>query len=167
MWFKNFRKDGVRKNKACAIQRYRCLECGQRFCNNIGLRSKVSAKAITASLDLYFKGVSLRQVKQHLIQFYGIDITYVVIYKWVRKFGEVVQPYVDQMVPKDVSGVYHIDEMVVHVRKETNEKGHYQWLWNLMDNTTRFWISSKISQTRNVNDARAVFQNAKVFGNST
>src|SRR2546422_9448730 len=51
---KNFRKDGIRKNKACAIQRYRCLECRQRFCNNIGLRSKVSAKAITASLDLYF-----------------------------------------------------------------------------------------------------------------
>jgi transposase-like protein len=50
----NFRKDGVRKNKACQIQKYKCLDCGKWFCNNIGLRSKVSAKAITASLDLYF-----------------------------------------------------------------------------------------------------------------
>jgi len=158
---KNFKKDGVRKNKACEIQRYRCLDCGKWFCNNIGLRSKVSAKVITASLDLYFKGVSLRQIKQHLIQFYGVSITHVAIYKWIRKFGEVVQPYVDQLNPKDVSGVYHVDEMAVHVRKETNEKGHYQWLWNLMDNTTRFWISSKISQTRKVEDARAVFQDAK------
>jgi len=158
---KNFKKDGVRKNKACEIQRYRCLDCGKWFCNNIGLRSKVSAKVITASLDLYFKGVSLRQIKQHLIQFYGVSITHVAIYNWVRKFGEVVQPYVDQLNPKDVSGVYHVDEMAVHVRKETNEKGHYQWLWNLMDNTTRFWISSKISQTRKVEDARAVFQDAK------
>jgi transposase-like protein len=158
---KSFKKDGIRKNKACEIQRYRCLDCGHRFCNNIGLRSKVSAKAITASLDLYFKGVSLRQVKQHLIQFYGINVTHVAIYKWIRKFGEVVQPYVDQLVPKQVGGVYHVDEMVVHVRKETNEKGHYQWLWNLMDNTTRFWISSKISQARKVEDARAVFQDAK------
>ncbi len=158
---KNFKKDGVRRNKACEIQRYKCLDCGKWFCNNIGLRSKVSAKVITASLDLYFKGVSLRQIKQHLIQFYGVNITHVAIYKWIRKFGEVVQPYVDQMNPKDVSGVYHVDEMAVHVRKETNEKGHYQWLWNLMDNTTRFWISSKISQTRKVDDARAVFQDAK------
>jgi transposase-like protein len=158
---KNLRKDGVRRNKACEIQRYRCLECGQRFCNNIGLRSKVSAKAITASLDLYFKGVSLRQVRQHLLQFYGINVTHVAIYKWIHKFQEVVQPYVDQLIPKDVSGVYHVDEMAIHVRKETNEKGHYQWLWNLLDNTSRFWISSKISQTRKVEDARAVFQDAK------
>ncbi|MBI3639926.1 MAG: IS1/IS6 family transposase [Thaumarchaeota archaeon] len=158
----NMRKDGVRKNKACEIQRYRCLDCGNRFCNNIGLRSKVSAKAITASLDLYFRGVSLRQVRQHLLQFYGINITHVAIYKWIRKFGEVVQPYVDQIIPKDVSGVYHVDEMVVHVRKEENDKGHCQWLWNLMDSTTRYWICSKISSTRNIDDARAVFQDAKL-----
>lgn len=157
----NMRKDGIRKNKACEIQRYKCLDCGKRFCNNIGLRSKVSAKAITASLDLYFKGVSLRQVRQHLIQFYGINITHVAIYKWIHKFGEVVTPFVDQLIPKDVSGVYHVDEMAVHVRKETNEKGHYQWLWNLLDSTSRYWISSKISQTRKVEDARAVFADGK------
>lgn len=158
---KNFTKDGVRKNKACEIQRYRCLDCGKRFCNNIGLRSKVSAKIITISLDLYFKGVSLRQIKQHLLQFYGIDITHVTIYKWIHKFGEVVTPFVDQLTPREVSGVYHVDEMVVNVRKEANEKGHYQWLWNLMDNATRFWITSKISQTRSVENARLVFQDAK------
>lgn len=157
---KNFKKDGVRQNKACEIQRYKC-ECGKRFCNNIGLRSKVSAKAITASLDLYFKGVSLRQVRQHLLQFYGINVTHVAIYKWIRKFGDVVQPYVDQIIPKQVGGVYHVDEMSVAVRKEMNDKGHCQWLWNLMDSSTRYWISSKISSTRNINDARAVFQDAK------
>ncbi len=157
----SFRKDGVRKNKACEIQRYRCLECGKRFCNNIGLRSKISAKVITASMDLYFKGVSLRQVRQHLLQFYGVDITHVAIYKWIHKFGEIVTPYVDQLTPKDVSGVYHVDEMLVHVRKEENGKGHYQWLWNLCDNSTRYWICSKISQTRNTEDAQAVFQDAK------
>ena len=35
--------------------------------------------------------------------------------------------------------------------------GHYQWLWNLMDDITRFWISSKVSQRREVTDTRAVF----------
>jgi transposase-like protein len=54
-----------------------------------------------------------------------------------------------------------VDEMMVHVRKEEMEKGHYQWLWNLMDDTTRFWISSKISQSRGIADARAVFKDAK------
>jgi putative transposase len=48
--------------------------------------------------------------------------------------------------------------MVVNVRREKN---NFQWLWNLMDNTTRFWISSKISQRRVIIDARKVFQDAK------
>lgn len=157
----NFRKDGIRKNKECEIQRYRCLECNKRFCNNIGLRSKVSAKVITASLDLYFKGVSLRQVKHHLNMFYNVSITHVAIYKWIRKFGEIVTPYVDSLTPPNLSGVQHVDEMMVHIRKEKLPKGHYQWLWNLMDASTRYWITSKISSDRKVDDAVAVFHDAK------
>lgn len=53
-----------------------------------------------------------------------------------------------------------LDEMVVHVRKEKTDKGNCQWLWNMMDNTTRFWIASKVSQRKEVADARAVFQEA-------
>lgn len=52
--------------------------------------------------------------------------------------------------------------MMVHVRKEQMEKGRYAWLWNLMDDTARFWISSKITQRREVKDARAVFQDARI-----
>jgi len=32
-----------------------------------------------------------------------------------------VQPYVDGLVPK-TGGVYHVDEMLLHVRKENNEQ---------------------------------------------
>jgi len=51
--------------------------------------------------------------------------------------------------------------MMIHVRRENMEKGHYQWLWNLMDDTTRFWISTVVSQRREITDAQAVFKDAK------
>jgi transposase-like protein len=51
--------------------------------------------------------------------------------------------------------------MVIHTRREKHEFGNYQWLWNLMDNTTRFWISGIVSQRREIIDARKVFQDAK------
>jgi len=61
-----------------------------------------------------------------------------------------------------LSRIYHVDEMMVHVRREKMERaGHYQWLWNLMDDTTRFWISSIVSQRREIADARAVFKDGK------
>lgn len=158
----NVIKIGIRHNKSGNIQRFKCKECNHKWSDNLGFAyNKINSKIITLALDLYFKGVSLRKVKEHIKLFHGINVSPSSILNWIHKFGEVVTPFVDSLVPKDVSGVYHIDEMVVHVRKEQIEKGHYQWLWNMMDNTTKFWISSKVSQRREVEDARAVFQDAK------
>ncbi|MHB8601938.1 MAG: IS6 family transposase [Nitrosotalea sp.] len=158
----NVIKDGVRKNKSGIIQRFKCKECLREWSDNLGFaKNKVNSKIITMALDLYFKGISLRKVQEHIVLFHGVKVSHVAILNWIHKFGEVVTPFVDSLVPKDVSGVYHIDEMMIHVRKEHHEKGHYQWLWNMMDNTTKFWISSKVSQRREVEDARAVFQDAK------
>lgn len=155
-------RNGQRKNRKGNTQKFCCKQCGHNWSDNLGFgKCKIDTKAITAGLDLYFKGISLRQVRQHLIQFYGVNVSHVAIYKWVRKFGEVVTPYVDKLIPPNLSKVYHVDEMMVHVKKAEVFKGHYQWLWNVMDNTTRFWISSKISNDRRPDDARAVYQDAK------
>jgi len=158
----NVIKIGIRHNKSGNIQRFKCKECNHKWSDNLGFAyNKINSKIITVALDLYFKGISLRKVKEHIRLFYGIDISHRSVLNWIHKFGEVVAPYVDSLVPKDVSGVYHVDEMMIHVKDGHTEKGHYQWLWNMMDNTTRFWISSKVSQRREIEDARAVFQDAK------
>lgn len=154
-------KIGIRHNKSGNIQRFKCKKCNHKWSDNLGFaKNKVNSRIITVALDLYFKGVSLRKVSEHLKLFYGISISNVAVLGWVRKFGEIVTPFVEQFKP-ELSGVYHVDEMMIHVRKEETGKGHYQWLWNMMDNTTRFWITSKVSQRKEVEDARAVFQDAK------
>jgi transposase-like protein len=102
----------------------------------------------------------LRKIAHHVKQFYEVDIHKTSVLRWIRRFGEVVAPFVDNLSP-NVSGIYHVDEMMVHVKREHTDKGHYQWLWNLMDDTTRFWISSMVSQRRELTDARRVFKDAK------
>lgn len=65
-------KDGKRHNKHGDIQKYLCRNCGYRFVVNIGFENaKKSPKVICAAIDLYFKGVSLRKVADHIKQFYG------------------------------------------------------------------------------------------------
>jgi transposase-like protein len=155
-------KNGVREAKHNHLQRYRCNTCHYRFIDNVGFeRSKANPKAVTAALDLYFKGVSFRKVSDHLQQLYGIKITHVAVINWIRKFADIVGPFVDSLKPPHLSGIYHVDEMMVHVRREKMEVGHYQWLWNMMDNSTRFWISGMVSQNRATADARAVFRDSK------
>jgi transposase-like protein len=57
--------------------------------------------------------------------------------------------------------------MMIHAKHERMEEGNYQWLWNLMDDTTRFWISSTVYHRREVADARRVFQDSKNKTNHT
>jgi transposase-like protein len=61
-----------------------------------------------------------------------------------------------------LSGIFHVDEMMIHKRRENHYFGHYQWLWDLMDNTTMFWVSGIVSQRRELIDAQRVFQDAKL-----
>jgi putative transposase len=156
-------KHGIRHTKhGTDIQRYSCKDCHFRFASNSGFeKARADPKVITAALDLYFKGISLRKVCDHVKQFQGIEVSHVAVIKWIRKFVKLVKPYLDNIEAPHLSGIYHVDEMMVHVRKEQNGVGHYAWLWNLMDDTTRFWICAKISQKREIADARAVFQEAK------
>ena len=118
----------------------------------------------------------MRKIADHLKQFYNFKINCSSICRWLRKFGNTVQPYVDSLVPQ-VGGVYQVDEMMLHVRKENNDSkmmlsnpenhtnrqfdNHYSWLWNLMDSTTRFWICSKISQKRDTKSGVALLKEMK------
>lgn len=174
-----YKKNGIRHNKkAGGIQTYSCLSCKFRFIVNPAFENaKASASLISNSIDLYMKGVSLRKISDHVKQSNGIDINYSSICRWIRKFNKVVQPYVDSFVPSQVSGVYHVDEMLVHVRNEDNDMNmnlankenhtnrkfdnHYSWLWNLCDSTTRLWICGRISQDRTARTAAVVFKEMK------
>ncbi|MGB7955275.1 MAG: hypothetical protein WCF23_14950 [Candidatus Nitrosopolaris sp.] len=56
-------KDGLRHNKSGDVQTYRCKECNHKFIINTGFEKyRATPKVVTAALDLYFKGVSLRFV---------------------------------------------------------------------------------------------------------
>lgn len=90
------------------------------------------------------------------------------------KFAHVIRPYVDSLVPSQVGGVYHVDDMLLQVRKENNSElqtkenhtrhkfdNHYSWLWNLMDSKTRFWICSTLSQKRDTVSGIEVLKDMK------
>jgi transposase-like protein len=170
-----YQKFGIRHNKYGDMQRYVCKACNHRFVVNPAFENaKASAKIITAAIDLYFKGVSFRKISDHLKQMYGFSIHCSNVCRWVTKFTNTVQPYVDTLVPAQVGGVYHVDDMLLHMRKENNNplekkennsrfkfNSHYSWLWNLMDSKTRFWICSKLSQKRDIAAGIALLKDMK------
>jgi transposase-like protein len=169
-------KRGLRKNQAGSVQRFNCKVCGYKFVINEGfLKMKNDGKIVCLALDLYFKGNSFRKIADTLSQFYGVNVEHSTIIRWLQKYVKIAKAFVDDLKP-ELSGIYHVDEMVVRVRKTEPMKAgnkygiqneNYSWLWNFADHDTRFLLASRVSKRRNVEDARAVFRREEADGEAT
>ena len=155
-------KWGSRKTRQGKKPVFKCRTCGKRFVVDEGfLKSRFDPKIVTLALDLYFKGASLRKVAQHITQFYGVRVSNAAILKWVRKFSELIDDYANTLKPQ-LSGVWNCDEMktkMVHEESINGDK-HY-WLWNALDNGSRYLVASHLTRGRGHKDAQAFLEVAK------
>lgn len=148
-------KDGVRRCKKGAIQRFKCRECQRKFVIDNGFsRLRVSPEAVVTAYDLWAKKVSYRQIAHHLRDVRGIDVTKSTVERWVRAMAERIATYADKCKP-NVGEIWHSDETTVNVNGET------EWTWNVMDHETRFWLASTITKGRTVAEARKPLKQAK------
>jgi hypothetical protein len=73
-----------------------CLGCSHRWNakNEVFERMRSNPHAITVVLDLYFKGVSLRKIVDHLKQFERVNVSHAAIIKWIKKYVALMRDYV-------------------------------------------------------------------------
>ena len=147
-------KKGIRKNDYGNKQRFLCKDCKRKFVLDHFKKFKSDGKVITLVMDLYFKGVSLRKIKDHLEQFYNLRIHHETIRRWIVRFTKLMNNYVSKLEPK-LSGNWHADEQMI------KSKGKWIWSWNVLDEKTRFLIANNITEGREITDARAVLNKAK------
>ena len=79
--------------------------------------------------------------------------------RWVKKYLLLLSKYSEQY-KVEVGNMWHSDEMTVNIKKE-GEKGYREWIWNLMDNETRYLLASRITKTRHREDAVKSLRDAK------
>ena len=155
----NIVKRGYRNTQNGKVQRFFCKDCKRKFIVDEGFeRMKATPETVTVALDLYFKGISMRAIVDHIKQFYGVEVSHVAIYKWIRKYVSMMKKYCDQLVPR-VSGIWHSDEMTLNIKDLDNHE-NLRWAWNVIDNESRFWLASQITEKREIADARQVLAQA-------
>jgi transposase-like protein len=160
----NVVKRGTRTTSYGELQRFYCKDCGHRFVVDKGFnRVKHDPKVITLTLDLYFKGVSLRKITDHIQQFHDRKVCPTTPMRWIKKYTALLGKYAEKY-EADVGKIWHCDETTVFIKKE-GEKKHYQWIWNLMDAKTRYLLACQITETRFVNDAKIPLREAKARAN--
>jgi transposase-like protein len=145
-WGFRYRGNGTR------VQRYKCANCRHRWDvnpNSAFIAMRTNPKAIMVALDLYFKGISLRKIQDHLKQFEGTHVSYVSVYKWIQKYVALMEQYAKVLRPQ-LSNVWHADEMKVNVH------GEWQWLWNIMDSHKIHSGLACCARTRNDRSSRGI-----------
>jgi putative transposase len=158
-------KRGFRKTKNRGkIQRYSCKNCSHRFVEDEGFfRMRNNPKKITLCLDLFYKGISTRQIQEHLQQFYPHNSSNVSIYKWVVRYSKQISKFTDSLKLK-VGRELQIDEMEFNRRKSHKAKlgNDRNWFIDCIDTKTRFLVSAELFETREQREVIKVLRQAKI-----
>ena len=148
----NIKKDGKRKTENRGkIQRYRCNDCNFRFVIDDGFyRMRNNPNKITAGIDLYYKGVSLRKVQEHYQAFYPKNASHVSVYNWILRYSTIVSKLTDN-IPIQCGNEMMSDEMEYH-RRLHHQKGmkgvEQNWFVDTFDLRTRFMIIGEYMKSR-------------------
>jgi len=149
----NFKKHGIRHNKSGNIQRYSCNDCGKWFSFNLGFeKMRATPQVITSAMQLYFTGESLRNV-QKFLRLQGVEVSHQTVYNWIKKYTSLMKQYLDKLTPQ-VGDKWRADEVYVKIR------GNMKYLFALMDDETRFWISKEVADRKEGHDAKGLLINA-------
>jgi len=135
-------------------QRWWCKDCKRKFVDSDTLpKMKTPITQIASALSGYYGGMSLDSICRHLEQQYSNSFTDAGIYNWVIRFTKDAVDRADKHTPT-VGKVWVADETVLKIG------GKNIWFWDIIDAKTRFLLSSHISRTRTIKDARKLMEKA-------
>ncbi len=136
-------------------QKYRCNGCKRIFIEEKDFeRYKGNGKITTVILDLYFKGISSRGIQDHLKQFYELSLDHSNILRRIQKYSKIINEHVKTLKP-ELKDIWHHDEMKIQAG------GKWKWLWNIMDEDTKFLITTQVSTKANIKETRKFFASAR------
>ena len=143
-------KRGVRRNKSGVVQRFLCKRCDVKFIPRTGFeKMKHTANVITVALDLFFKGLSLSKIMDHLQQFHDTHVSDTTVYRWILKYIILMSRHLDGVKPQ-LSERWHADETCLKV------SGKNEYMWSMLDSKTRFLIATQVTTRRGGKEAKRI-----------
>ncbi len=146
----NIVKDGTNTGE----QYYLCRSCNRRFnLKDALMYMKTPASAVSAAVSMYYRGMSISNVRQELKQIYNLDVSDFAIYNWIERFTKDAVKITSNYHP-EVGYVWMADETVINIA------GKQYWLLDVIDVKTRFLLASKLSPHRWMEDIHDVLKEA-------
>jgi len=153
---KNIKKDGIRETKNRGnVQRYKCKDCSYRFSIDDGFwKMKNHENKITSCMNMYYAGMSLRKIQEHMQMFAPKNSHYSTIYRWIVKYANMISTLTNNLQIQSGQELMS-DEMEYHRLGEQN------WFVDVMDTKTRFVVASDYIKSRTIENLTRVLKHGK------
>jgi len=147
-------RKGLTSSKEFASQRYMCKECKNKFTDKGESKGlKGNPLAVVATADLYFKGLSLRQIEHHMRSIYSLNVSYPTIHRWVRRIIRHMKS-LEKEHSLEGGKRWHIDETEIRI------DGELAYVWNALSAETKILLASEVTYGRTSADAEMVIREA-------
>jgi len=153
---KNCGAEGVLKYGTYkGVQRYWCKVCKRKFkADDTLFHMKTPANQVSSALNMYYEGMSIKAIRRNLLQEHANASSTATIYEWIMKFTQYATDSIEGYKPKKISDTWIADETVLEI------DGQNVWLWDIIDDKTRFLLATRISTSRTTRDAQMLIDRA-------
>src|SRR3989338_7409407 len=95
---------------------YQCTKCEAYTTPDDGFwKMRNPEEIISASIEIYYAGVSLREISDIFFRLFGIKFSRTSILNWIRKYSNQVEQF-KKMKRPNLSGQWSVDEKFVKVK---------------------------------------------------
>jgi putative transposase len=104
---------------------------------------------------MYFRGMAVKDISEHLKQEHGYTPSKSVIYDWIDKYTDMARKQFKDIHPQ-VANVWIADETMLDVDGQ-----HKVWFYDIIDRDTRFLLASRVALSRTTQDAEMLMKDAE------
>lgn len=139
-------------------QRYICNECGHTFMDTGGTpRMRYPVEVIASAVSQFYEGMSLHAIQRQLKLDYGVMPDHHSIYDWIVRYTKKAVEMLAGVRPR-VGNTWVADETVLKLKSGGGEN---VWMFDCIDEDTRFMLGSHLAPGRYMRDAQALMQKAE------
>jgi transposase-like protein len=136
------------------VPRYWCKICKRKFkADDTTFHMKTDTNEVSSSLNMYYEGMPIRAIRRHLQQEHSHAPSTATIYGWIQKYTQYAADSAKGYHP-NIGDVWIADETVLDI------DGQNVWLWDIIDDKTRFLLATRLSRSRTTQDAQALIDRA-------
>lgn len=145
----------VKYGKRGTVQYYLCRSCGHTFAgNNTIPRMRFAPEHIAASLHMFYDGFSIDTIRKRLRVNYDVYPSDSTVYKWIVRFTDIASKLVENL-SAQVGDLWIVGETVLKLNE-----GKDIWLWDIMDDETRFLLASSMPVNRTIHNSKKIMSKA-------